>query len=104
MFSLHRGKTKGITWKKEVCPLKRNKIRIFLGTMLTISALLGGCTCRASVKPVATAVPTQTATMEPVATALITVVPEPSGTPMASESVSPSMSPMTSEGTGSGTP
>lgn len=84
--------------------MKRNKIRIFLGTVLTIMALLGGCTCRASVKPVATAVPTQAASMAPVATAVITVVPEPSGTPMASGSVSPSMSPMTSEGTGSGTP
>ena len=37
--------------------MKRNKIRIFLGTVLTIIALLGGCTCRASVKPMATLSP-----------------------------------------------
>ena len=84
--------------------MKRNKIRIFLGTVLTISALLGGCTCRASVKPMTTAAPTSTATRAPVATAMITVVPEPSGTPMASDPVSPSMSPLASEGTGGGTP
>ena len=85
--------------------MERNKIRIFLGTVLTIMALLGGCTCRASVKPMATAVPTVTASMAPVATAVITVIPEPSQTPMASDPISsPSMSPMTSEGTGGGTP
>ena len=84
--------------------MKRNKIRIFLGTVLTIVALLGSCTCRASVKPVATAVPTVTATMSPLATAIATVIPEPTGTPMASASVSPSMSPLPSEGTGGGTP
>ena len=70
--------------------MKRNKIRIFFGAVLTLIALIGGCTCRASVKPVATAV--------------VTVVPEPSDTPMASGIVSPSASPATSEGTGSGTP
>ncbi len=84
--------------------MKRNKIRIFLGAVLTIAALLGGCTCRASVKPMATAVPTGTATMAPVATAVITVVPAPSETPLASDALSPSMSPLASEGTGSGTP
>ena len=88
--------------------MKRNKIRIFLGTVLTIAALLGGCTCRASVKPTASAAPTRTATMAPVATematAIATVVPAASETPMASESVSPSTSPLASEGTGSGTP
>ncbi len=84
--------------------MKRNKIRIFLGTVLTIIALLSGCTCRTSVKPMATAAPTWTATMAPVATAAITVVPAPSETPMASDPISPSISPMTSEGTGSGTP
>ena len=84
--------------------MERNKIRIFLGTVLTIMELLGGCTCRASVKPMATAVPTVTASMAPVATAVITVVPEPSQTPMASDPVNPSMSPLASEGTGTGTP
>ena len=84
--------------------MKRNKIRILLGTVLTIVMLLGGCTCRASVKPTASAQPMRTTTMAPVATAAVTVVPSASQTPMASESVSPSMSPMTSEGTGSGTP
>ena len=89
--------------------MKRNKIRIFLGTvltfvMLTIGTLLGGCTCRASVKPMASAVPTVSASMIPVATAVITVVPEPSQTPTASDPVSPSMSPLASEGTGGGTP
>ena len=89
--------------------MKRNKIRIFLGAVLTIvtlaiGSLLGGCTCRASVKPTASAQPIRTATMAPVATAAITVVPAASETPMASEPVSPSMSPVTSEGTGSGTP
>ena len=90
--------------------MKRNKIRIFLGTLLTIvtlsiGALLGGCTCRASVKPTASAMPTRTATMAPVATAVVTVVPAASETPMASDPISsPSMSPMTSEGTGGGTP
>ena len=88
--------------------MKRNKIRIFLGTVLTIVALLGGCPCRASVKPTSSAVPTRTATIAPVATAMataiVTVVPAPSETPMASDSVSPSTSPLTSEGTGSGTP
>ena len=84
--------------------MKRNKIRIFLGAVLTIAALLGGCTCRASVKPMATAVPTGTATMAPVATAVITVVPAPSETPLASDALSPSMSPLASEGTGSDTP
>ena len=78
--------------------------RIFFGAVLTLIALIGGCTCRASVKPVATAVPTKAATMAPVATAVVTVVPEPSDTPMASGIVSPSASPATSEGTGSGTP
>ena len=95
--------------KKEVCPLKRNKIRICFGAVLTAILLtLGGCTCRASVKPVATAMPTNTATMAPVATqlatAIVTVVPAPSETPMASEAVNPSTSPMASEGTGGGTP
>ena len=104
MFSYREGKTKGITWKKEVCPLKRNKIRILFGTVLTVCALLSGCTCRASVKPVATAAPTVMATMSPVTTAIATVIPEPTGTPMASASVTPSMSPMPSEGTGGGTP
>ena len=84
--------------------MKRIKIRIFLGTVLTIVMLLGGCTCRASVKPMASAAPSRNATMAPVATTNVTVAPAPSETPMASESVSPSMSPMTSEGTGSGTP
>ena len=84
--------------------MERNKIRIFLGTVLPIMALLGGCTCRASVKPMATAVPTVTASMAPVATAVITVVPEPSQTPVASDPVNPSMSPLASEGTGTGTP
>ena len=89
--------------------MKRNKIRIFLGTVLTIvtltiGALLGGCTCRASVKPMASAAPTKMATIVPVATAVVTVVPVPSETPMASDPISPSISPMTSEGTGSGTP
>ena len=84
--------------------MKRNKIRIFLGTVLTIVALLGGCTCRASVKPVATAAPTRTTTMAPVTTAAITVVPAPSETPMASDFISPSTSPMMSEGTGGGNP
>ena len=84
--------------------MERNKIRIFLGTGLPILALLGGCTCRASVKPMTTAVPTVTASMAPMATAVITVVPEPSQTPMASDPVNPSMSPMASEGTGGGTP
>ena len=88
--------------------MKRNKIRIFLGAVLTIAALLGGCTCRASVKPMATAVPTGTATMAPsataAATAIITVVPAPSETPMASDANGPTISPMASEGTGSGTP
>lgn len=84
--------------------MKRNKIRIFLGTVLTIFALLGGCTCRASVKPTTSAEPTWTATMAPVATAVITVVPAPSATPMASDPANPSMSPQMSEGTGSGTP
>ena len=45
--------------------MKRNKIRIFFGAVLTLIALIGGCTCRASVKPVATAVPTKAATMAP---------------------------------------
>ena len=84
--------------------MKRNKIRIFLGTVLTIVALLGGCTCRASVKPTASAAPTRTATMAPVATVAATVIPVASETPMASGPVSPSTSPMASEGTGSGTP
>ena len=84
--------------------MKRNKIRIFLGTVLTIIVLLGGCTCRTSVKPMASAGPTWTATMAPAATASITVVPAPSQTPAASDPVSPSISPMMSEGTGSGTP
>ena len=84
--------------------MKRNKIRIFLGTVLTIVTLLGGCTCRASVKPMASAAPTRTATMAPAATASTTVAPVPSETPMASDALSPSNSPMTSEGTGSGTP
>ena len=84
--------------------MKRNKIRIFLGTVLTIVALLGGCTCRASVKPTASAMPTQTATMAPVATANVTVAPAASETPAASDPADPSISPMTSEGTGSGTP
>ena len=84
--------------------MKRNKIRIFLGTVLTVIAFLAGCTCRASVKPMATAVPTRTATMAPVATTAVTVAPAPSETPMASDTISPSMSPMTSEGTGGGTP
>ena len=84
--------------------MKRNKIRIFLGTVLTLVALLGGCTCRASVKPTATAVPTRTATMAPVATTVITVAPVPSETPVASGPISPLMSPMASEGTGGGTP
>ena len=84
--------------------MKRNKIRIFLGTVLTIVALLGGCTCRASVKPAVTAAPTWTTTMAPAATAAITVVPAPSETPMASDAISPSTSPLASEGTGSGTP
>ena len=84
--------------------MERNKILIFLGTVLPIMALLGGCTCRASVKPMATAMPTGTSTMAPVATAVITVVPEPSQTPMASDPVNPSMSPLASEGTGGGTP
>ena len=84
--------------------MKRNKIRIFLGTVLTVATLLGGCTCRASVKPMTTAMPTGTATMAPVATAVVTVVPAPSDTPMASDPVSPSTSPLASEGTGSGTP
>ena len=84
--------------------MKRNKIRIFFGSVLTIVTLLSGCTCRASVKPMASAAPTWTATMAPVATASITVVPAPSETPMASDPVSPSISPVTSEGTGSGTP
>ena len=84
--------------------MKRNKIRIFLGTVLTIVALLGGCTCRASVKPTASAMPTRTATMAPVATANVTVAPAASETPMASGPVSPTNSPMMSEGTGSGTP
>ena len=84
--------------------MKRNKIRILLGTVLTIVMLLGGCTCRASVKPTASAQPMRTATMAPVATASITVVPAPSETPMASDLLSPSNSPMTSEGTGSGNP
>ena len=84
--------------------MKRNKIRIFLGTVLVIAALLGGCTCRASVKPTASAAPTGKATMAPVATAAVTVVPAPSGTPMASDPVSPSNSPAMSEGTGGGTP
>ena len=84
--------------------MQRNKIRIFLGTALIVMTLLGGCTCRASVKPMATAVPTVTASMAPVSTAVVTVVPEPSGTPTASDPVSPSMSPLASEGTGGGTP
>ena len=84
--------------------MKRNKIRILLGTVLTVVSLISGCTCRASVKPVATAVPTRTATMAPVATAVVTVVPAASETPKASDPISPSMSPMTSEGTGGGTP
>ncbi len=84
--------------------MKRNEIRIFLGTVLTILALLGGCTCRASVSPVATTAPTRAATMAPVATAAITVVPAPSETPMASDAISPSSSPTMSEGTGGGTP
>ena len=84
--------------------MERNKIRIFLGTVLTVIALLGGCTCRASVKPAATAAPTWTATMAPAATAVVTIVPVPSETPMASDLLSPSNSPMTSEGTGSGNP
>jgi hypothetical protein len=42
--------------------------------------------------------------MAPVATAVVTVVPAASETPMASDPISPSMSPMTSEGTGGGTP
>ena len=84
--------------------MKRNKIRILLGTVLTAVGLISGCTCRASVKPMATAVPTVTASMAPVATAVITVVPEPSQTPMASDPVNPSMSPLASEGTGTGTP
>ena len=84
--------------------MKRNEFRIFLGTVLTLVVLLSGCTCRASVKPMATAVPTRTATLAPVATAAVTVVPVPSATPTASDPVSPSMSPMTSEGTGGGTP
>ena len=84
--------------------MKRNKIRIFLGTVLTVATLLGGCTCRASVKPMTTAMPTGTTTMAPVATAVVTVVPAPSDTPMASDPVSPSTSPLASEGTGSGTP
>ncbi len=84
--------------------MKRNKIRIFLGTVLTIVTLLGGCTCRASVKPTASAQPTRMSTMAPVATAAITVIPAASETPMASEPVGPSMSPMTSEGTGGGNP
>ena len=84
--------------------MKRNKIRIFLGTALTIIALLGGCTCRVSVKPTATASPTWMTTMAPAATVAITVVPAASETPAASDAVEPSISPMTSEGTGSGTP
>ena len=84
--------------------MKRNKIRIFLGTVLTIVALLGGCTCRASVKPTASAVPARTATMAPVATATVTVAPAPSETPMASDPVGPSSSPTVSQGTGGGTP
>ena len=89
--------------------MKRNKIRIFLGTVLTIvtltiGALLGGCTCRTSVKPMASAAPTRMTTMAPVTTAEATVVPAPSETPMASDPAGPSMSPVTSEGTGSGTP
>ena len=84
--------------------MKRNKIRIFLGTVLTIIALLSGCTCRASVKPMATAAPTWTATMAPVTTAVVTVVPAPSETPMASEGIDPSTSPMTNTGTDSGNP
>ena len=93
--------------------MKRNKIRIFFGAVLTIvilstGVLLGGCTCRASVKPAASAVPTRTATMAPAATVMatagVTVVPVPSGTPTASDLISPSMSPMTSDKTGSGTP
>ncbi len=84
--------------------MKQNKIRIFLGTVLTIIALLGGCTCRASVKPMASAEPSRMATMAPVVTAAVTIVPAPSETPMASDSASPSMSPLMSEGTGSGTP
>jgi len=84
--------------------LKRKKIRILLGTVLTVVSLISGCTCRASVKPVATAAPTRTATMAPVATASVTVVPTPSATPMASSPVSASTSPLTTEGTGSGTP
>ena len=84
--------------------MKRNKIRIFLGAVLIVAALLGGCTCRASVKPTATASPTRTATMAPVATAAVTVVPVAGETPMASDPVSSSSSPMTSQDTGSGTP
>ena len=84
--------------------MERNKIRIFLGTVLNVIALLGGCTCRASVKPAATAAPTWTATMAPAATAVVTVVPVPSETPMASEAISPSASPMTSAGTDGGNP
>ena len=84
--------------------MKRNKIRIFLGTVLTLAALLGGCTCRTSVRPVATAVPKVTATMSPVATAVATAIPEPTQTPMASVSAGPSASPLASQGTGSGTP
>ncbi|MBR0356668.1 MAG: hypothetical protein IJH54_04225 [Clostridia bacterium] len=84
--------------------MKRNEIRIFLGTVLTLVVLLSGCTCRASVKPMATAVPTGTATAAPAATTVVTVVPAPSGTPLASDPVGPSTSPLTSEGTGSGTP
>ena len=84
--------------------MKRNKIRIFFGAVLTIVMLLGGCTCRASVKPTASAEPTRTATMAPVATAAVTVVPAPSETPMASDPVRPSTSPLTSEGTGGGNP
>ena len=84
--------------------MKRNKIRIFLGTVLVIAALLGGCTCRASVKPTASAAPTGKTTMAPVATTAITVIPAPSGTPLASDGISPSGSPTTSAGTGGGTP
>lgn len=84
--------------------MQRNKIRIFLGTALIVMTLLGGCTCRASVKPTASAAPTRNATMAPVATVNATVVPQASETPMASDALSPSTSPMASEGTGSGTP
>ena len=84
--------------------MQRNKIRIFLGTALIVMTLLGGCTCRASVKPTASAAPTRTATMAPVATSVTTVVPAASETPMASQMVDPSGSPMASEETGSGTP